>query len=115
MNARTQDRLTTLATALGALVALLVLAVGPAAAGDESFEIDNRFRAKIAKEKVKQAALERKLDQLDRNSQGKDRPADCGSQQIGNVNTQGRPGAQPREVFVFAPNAINIVTPGGCR
>jgi hypothetical protein len=44
-------------------------------------------------------------------------PADakCGSQSIGNVDTNGRIGAAPREVFVFAPNAINLVSGPGCR
>ena len=41
--------------------------------------------------------------------------ADCGSQSIGNVNTGGKIGAAPREVFVFAPNAINLVTAQGCK
>ena len=40
---------------------------------------------------------------------------DCGSQNIGNVNTNGRIGSQPREVFVYAPNSVNVVTRGGCR
>ncbi|MEO5698762.1 MAG: hypothetical protein ABIQ60_16700 [Burkholderiaceae bacterium] len=74
-------------------------------------DIDTKWRAKIAKEKIKQSAR-------DRVENGKGDGADngrCGSQSIGNVNTGGRPGSGPREVFVFAPNAINIVGPGGCR
>jgi hypothetical protein len=94
-----------------ATIATLLAAGSLAHAGDESFDIDTKFRAKIAKEKVKQAASER----LNKNGdQGIDN-ADCGSQNIGNVNTGGRPGSGPREVFVFAPNAINLVGPGGCR
>lgn len=95
----------TLAALLGAVFAHASLA------GDEMFEVDNKFRAKIAKEKLKQAAREREQDkqgkQLDK--------ADCGSQNIGNVDTGGRTGSAPREVFVFAPNAINVVGAGGCR
>lgn len=82
-------------------------------AGEESLDIDTRFRAKIAKEKVKQGALERQANAAT-NGTGTSSP-DCGSQSIGNVNTGGRPGTAPREVFVFAPNAINLVGAGGCR
>ena len=82
-------------------------------AGEEMLDIDTRFRAKIAKEKVKQAAREREQNATD-NGTGKD-SAQCGSQSIGNVDTGGRPGSGPREVFVFAPNAINLIGPGGCR
>ena len=39
----------------------------------------------------------------------------CGSQSIGNVNTGGNIGTAPREVFVFAPNAINLVSGNGCH
>ncbi len=85
---------------------------GTAMAGEESLDIDNRFRAKIAKEKVRQAANERQQEKL---GKAADKNATCGSQNIGNVDSGGRPGASPREVFVFAPNAVNIVTRGGCR
>lgn len=95
-----------------ALAAALLLGAGaPGFAGDEVFDVDTRFRAKIAKEKVKQAARER---QNGKSGQGIDN-AQCGSQNIGNVNTGGKPGTAPREVFVFAPNAINLVTGSGCR
>jgi hypothetical protein len=93
-------------------LAASLCATGPAIAGEESLDIDNRFRAKIAKEKVKQAANERRLG---KDGKPVDANATCGSQNIGNVDTGGRPGASPREVFVFAPNAVNIVTRGGCR
>lgn len=104
-------RIAKLAFHLAAAVAVLG-AASLAFAGEENFDLDNRMRAKVAKEKVKQAANERRLEQ-----QGKkaDANATCGSQNIGNVDTGGRPGAAPREVFVFAPNAVNIVTRGGCR
>jgi hypothetical protein len=80
-------------------------------AGEELLDVDTKFRAKIAKEKVKQGALERQSNAA---NNGASSP-DCGSQSIGNVNTGGRPGTAPREVFVFAPNAINLVGAGGCR
>jgi len=80
-------------------------------AGQELMAVDSQFRAKIAKEKIRAAAQERKAEaegkSLDQSS--------CGSQSIGNVDTGGRGGPAPREVFVFAPNAINIVGRGACR
>lgn len=101
---------------LRALAALALLAAAGAAAqaGEESLDIDTRFRAKIAKEKLKQAALERASERQGL-SDAEAGQAQCGSQNIGNVDTGGRPGRAPREVFVFAPNAINLVTRGGCR
>jgi len=102
----------TLTTQTQALAVALLLGTGVHAfAGDEDFDIDNHFRAKIAKEKVKQEFLKRKLDNA---GQGIDN-TQCGSQNIGNVDTNGRPGTAPREVFVFAPNAINLVTANGCH
>jgi hypothetical protein len=95
-------------------IALAAIAVGTcltAIAGQELLAVDSQFRAKIAKEKIRVAAQERKAEE-----QGK--TADqgtCGSQNIGNVDTGGRIGTAPREVFVFAPNAINIVGRGSCR
>ncbi len=97
---------------LGTLILVGIAAHATVAlASDEEFDIDNRFRAKIIKEKVRQAALERKLGAL---GKGLDSPT-CGSQNIGNIDTGGRPGTAPREVFVFAPNAINIVSGRGCN
>src|SRR5688572_31225100 len=81
-----------------------------AISGQELMGVDAQFRAKIAKEKIRTAAQERKAE-----SQGKSLDqSSCGSQNIGNVDTNGRIGAAPREVCVFAPNAINIVGRGGC-
>lgn len=96
---------------LKSLVIVMLLAPGFSAfAGEEIFDVDTKFRAKIAKEKVKQGARDRADNQ---NDKGIDNG--CGSQNIGNIETGGRPGAAPREVFVFAPNAINLVGAGGCR
>ena len=94
-----------------ALSALAMMVTGPLAyAGESELDIDIKFRAKIAKEKAKQATL----TQLDKNA--KEKPdADCGSQNIGNINTNGRIGTAPREVFIFAPNAINNVSGRGCN
>ena len=95
------------------LVALTLGACASAFAGQELLEVDSRFRAKIAKEKIRIGAQERKAEEqgksLDQNQ------GTCGSQSIGNIDTGGRIGAAPREVFVFAPNAINIVGRGGCQ
>lgn len=81
-------------------------------AGPELMELEAAQRAKVAKKKLEASAAERQAA-----AQGKEqqRAADCGSQSIGNINTGGQIGAAPREVFVFAPNAINIVGRGGCR
>ena len=99
---------------LKGLAIATLMAVSPTFAAEENLDVETKFRAKIAKEKVKQAAQERELDRKFGNlERGLD--SDCGSQNIGNVNTGGRPGAAPREVFVFAPNAINVVGAGGCR
>lgn len=95
----------------GVGLAMLLSAGSVCLAGEEVFDIDARFRAKIAKEKVKQGAAQRADAAA---GKGIDN-ANCGSQNIGNIDTGGRPGAAPREVFVFAPNAINLVTAGGCR
>jgi hypothetical protein len=95
-----------------ALLLALTLASGASAqAAAEELELEARFRAKIAKEKIRMSAAER--DALARGQSQVS--AGCGSQSIGNVDTGGRIGAAPREVFVFAPNAINIVGRGGCR
>lgn len=95
------------------LVAITLGACASAFAGQELLEVDSRFRAKIAKEKIRIGAQERKAEEqgksLDQNQ------GTCGSQRIGNIDTGGRIGAAPREVFVFAPNAINIVGRGGCQ
>ena len=82
-------------------------------AGDTDFDIGTRFRAKIAKEKVKQNIA--KANNFNFNQANGQNSADCGSQNIGNIDTGGRIGAAPREVFVFAPNAINLVSGQGCR
>jgi hypothetical protein len=80
-------------------------------AGQELMAVDTKFRAKIAKEKIRAAAQERQAE-----AQGKSLDqGSCGSQSIGNIDTGGRGGLAPREVFVFAPNAINIVGRGSCR
>ena len=92
---------------------LIAIALGSslnAISGQELMAVDAQFRAKIAKEKIRAAAQERKAE-----SQGKSLDqSSCGSQNIGNVDTKGHVGAAPREVFVFAPNAINIVGRGSC-
>jgi hypothetical protein len=80
-------------------------------AGQELLDVEASFRAKIAKEKIRTAAQQRKAEELGKSAD----EGSCGSQSIGNIDTGGRPGAAPREVFVFAPNAINIVGRGGCR
>lgn len=97
--------------ALAALV--LVAATQVALASDGDSDVDSKFRAKIVKEKARQAGIQ--FEQDKKNQNGTSNPsADCGSQSIGNVDTGGRPGTAPREIFVFAPNAINVVSGRGC-
>ncbi|MEO7244231.1 MAG: hypothetical protein ABIX12_03690 [Rubrivivax sp.] len=93
--------------------AALVAGTAVAQAGPELLAIDAPFRARIAKEKIRLAAQQREAE-----ARGESTSKDagrCGSQSIGNIDTGGRIGAAPREVFVFAPNAINIVGRGSCR
>jgi hypothetical protein len=103
-----------LVTLLAAAAA--ALATGGAAAAAGTFagqDIDPQFRARIMKEKVK--LNQQRAASFDFTKDGDLEPdAHCGSQSIGNIDTGGRIGAAPREVFVFAPNAINIVGRGGC-
>lgn len=95
------------------LVAVTLGACAHAFAGQELLDVDTRFRAKIAKEKVRISAQERKAEEQGKSADPNQ--GSCGSQSIGNIDTGGRIGAAPREVFVFAPNAINIVGRGGCQ
>lgn len=92
---------------------LVLLAAGSLAlASEDEFDIDPRHRAKIAKEKVKQGAAQREARKLGKTSVDN---TGCGSQNIGNIDSGGRPGLAPREIFIFAPNAINLVQGRGCR
>ena len=93
---------------------LFSLSCTHAYASQETLDIDTKFRAKIAKEKVKQGFQQRSAQNSARDSNQAADPS-CGSQSIGNIDTNGRIGTAPREVFVFAPNAVNVVTAGGCR
>lgn len=102
---------------LNVLAVLSLSCGGHAFAGQELMNVDTKFRAKIAKEKIRAGAQKRQMDALDAKA-GHDNSLDeshCGSQSIGNIDTGGRAGPAPREVFVFAPNAINIVGRGGCN
>ncbi len=83
-------------------------------AATSSDNLDPRARAKIAKAKAKAATQDAENFNFLDNRNGKDKPA-CGSQSIGNVNLNRQAGVGPREIFVFAPDAINIVGPRGCQ
>jgi hypothetical protein len=86
-----------------------------AQASDSDADLDARFRAKLMKEKSKMNAEQNNPDLRARQAGPAVTPdSECGSQNIGNVNTNGRPGSAPREIFVFAPNAINFVNSRGC-
>ncbi len=88
------------------------VAAGTMFSGDQ--EIETKYRTKIMKEKAKQAT-ESIQNQRQNNNDNNQSNADCGSQNIGNVDTGGRAGNQPREVFVFAPNSINVVGSRACN
>lgn len=98
------------------LLALAAMLAGHAALASESdAELDTRFRARLMKEKSKMNAEQTNPELKSREAGATVAPeSECGSQNIGNVNTNGRPGTAPREIFVFAPNAINIVNSRGC-
>ena len=87
--------------------------------GFGEMEIDTRSRAKIAKEREKLTIQQQQQQQqsgaFGSNSAFGQNESECGSQSIGNVNTNGRPGSAPREVFVFAPNSINVVSSNACK
>ena len=76
-------------------------------------DVDPRFRAKIMKEKAKQN--QQNANNFNFTSGATPDSSQCGSQNIGNVDTGGKIGTAPREVFVFAPNSINLVSSQGCK
>jgi hypothetical protein len=94
------------------LVAVTLSCGVNAFAGLEMMDLDAPARAKLAKEKIRTSAQERQSQEEEAKSLDQ---SSCGSQSIGNIDTGGRAGAAPREEFVSAPNAINIVGRGGCR
>jgi hypothetical protein len=98
------------ATVVIALLASTQLAQAAGIFADQ--EVDPRFKAKIMKEKAKQNIQQANSFSFTGGAQS---GAQCGSQSIGNVDTGGKIGASPREVFVFAPNAINLVSSQGCK
>ena len=62
------------------LATLLIALLGAGVhcmAGEEELDIDTRFRAKIAKEKVKEGALQRRLDALGRDTADRSADAAC--------------------------------------
>jgi hypothetical protein len=107
----TMTRILPLLIALLFAIAGTLMATCSQAQDAPQFDIDAKFRAKIAKEKAKQAAGQ----SGSQGGSGSAGDAQCGSQSIGNVNTNGQIGSAPREVFVFAPNAINLVNGRGCN
>jgi ABC-type taurine transport system substrate-binding protein len=100
-------------TTVLAIAAVLALASSAQAAGMAN-DLNPERRAKIAKAKAKMASEQ--ADSFDFLSSGNgQKKVECGSQQIGNVNLNRQAGTGPREIFVFAPDAINIVGPRGCQ
>lgn len=76
----------------------------------EGIDMDPKFRAKIMKQRAKQNSKMSEMTQ-EHDDDGHD---ECGSQNIGTIDTGGKPGSAPKEVIVYAPNAINVVS-GRCR
>lgn len=79
------------------------------AGGEADFDLEAKYRAKVAKEKAKQASK-----QNDKGAKSSGAEGECGSQNIGNIEASGI-GRGPREVFIFAPNTINLVSGNGCK
>ena len=103
--------ISTLVLSIAAALAL----VGTAHAADSlGADLNPRTRAKIAKAKAKAAAEEAENFNFLNNGNG-EKKADCGSQQIGNIDLNRQAGVGPREIFIFAPNAINVVGPRRCQ
>ena len=99
--------------ALAAVAVLATVQFAHAAGLFADQDVDPRIRAKIMKEKVKQEQLANSFNFANNGKFPGD--AECGSQNIGNVDTGGKIGAAPREVFVFAPNSVNLVSGQGCK
>ena len=104
--------LKTFALATVALVATTQIAHAAGLFAEQ--DVDPRFKAKIMKEKAKQNNQLANSFSFTNNGNAPGDPQ-CGSQNIGNVDTGGKIGAAPREVFVFAPNSINLVSGQGCK
>ena len=99
--------------ALAAVAVLSTISSAQAAGLFGDRDVDPRFRAKIMKEKVKQEQVAGSFNFTNNGNAAGD--AQCGSQSIGTIDTGGKIGAAPREVFVFAPNAINLATSQSCK
>ena len=88
------------------MVALLALSAAAAQAGPnanaEPMDMDPAILSKLALERAKSRNVNRAASTKGGASNGLDgaSPAECGSVNIGNVITGGKPGFQPREVTV---------------
>lgn len=91
------------------LVAVLMVSGLCHAVMPEGIDMDPKFRAKIMKQRAKQNA---KMSEMTQDQDDDD--DECGSQNIGVIESNGKPGSTPKEVIVYAPNAINVVS-GRCR
>lgn len=101
-------------SALAAVALVATTQIAHAAGLFAEQDVDPRFRAKIMKEKAKQNNQTANSFNFTNNGNAS-AGASCGSQNIGNIDTGGKIGAAPREVFVFAPNSINLVSGQGCK
>jgi hypothetical protein len=110
---RTMSRILALFFALLVAIAGTLMATASHAQEMPEFDIGAKHRARIAKEKAKQAGNQ--SNNAQGLSSGNGNNGECGSQNIGNIDSNAKPGSGPREVFVFAPNAINLVGSHGCN
>jgi hypothetical protein len=91
------------------LAACLLCLSGAAYAGGNAMQgLDANDRAKVMKEKSKRAALSKNEDKKANSAE----TAECGKQEVGNVNTGGGPA--PRNVTVVTGDVFNFVD-GKCK
>ena len=81
-----------------------------ARASDGVFDIDPKFRAKMAKDRAQQASLRSQSANPGTTGFG----AECANINTGNVGPSGRPAA-PGQVFDAAPTTVNITSAQGCK
>lgn len=96
-----------------AIALALSVLLTTAHADDLLGELDPIIRAKLMKQKLRMSALESSALRKGGGADGEERGT-C-SQEIGTFDTKGRAGTMPREVVIYAPNAINIASGRGCR
>lgn len=101
-----------LVKAAGLIALLCAFQNAAVAASAEVEDVDAGKRSKIMRARMlanMQMAKDARLDN------GVGDMADCGSQNIGVINQAAMRGRMPRDLVVYAPGAINVVSGRGCR